>query len=95
MGSVYSYPDVIMKSKRDEYFIFEVKSLNQSSKIKIDPETYNMKVQALKDFYLQVSAVIPDYYFCLPIKVGESWNVDCFKAGKPKHLGLSDFKALL
>ena len=54
-----------------------------------------MKVQALKDFYLQVSAVIPEYYFCLPIKVGESWNVDCFKAGKPKHLGLSDFKALL
>lgn len=94
-GLHYSYPDVIMKSKRDEYFIFEVKSLNQSSKIKIDPETYNMKVQALKDFYLQVSAVIPEYYFCLPIKVGESWNVDCFKAGKPKHLGLSDFKALL
>ncbi|MBQ3682785.1 MAG: DEAD/DEAH box helicase family protein [Succinimonas sp.] len=94
-GLHYSYPDFILKNKRDEYFIFEVKSFNKSSKLNIDETDYINKVEELMKFYEQVSKVLADYYFCFPIKDGDTWNVHYYKSGKHTKVGLSNFVNIL
>ncbi len=88
-----SYPDFIMKTVKDEYFIFEVKSANISNKIVgLDSNAYTEKVNALKIFYCELSAVISDYYFCIPIQQGADWNINYYKNGQAELLTLEDFK---
>lgn len=90
-GMHYSYPDFVLKSKNDEIFIFEVKSLNKSSKLQIDDDQYRDKIQKLTEFYKHVSKILPTYHFCFPIKRGNDWTIHHSKNGDFEILGWSDF----
>lgn len=95
-GLHYSYPDFILENKRNEFFIFEVKSLNHSSKLNIDEQTYQKKIRNLMAFYEHLSKVLPDYYFCFPIQNGKTWNITYYKSGKSyEKVALSQFASLL
>lgn len=95
-GLHYSYPDFILENKRNEFFIFEVKSLNHSSKLSIDEKTYQEKIRNLMEFYKHLSKVLPDYYFCFPIQNGKTWNITYYKSGKShEKVALSQFATLL
>lgn len=90
-GRHFSYPDFVMKSEKDEYFIFEVKSLNQSSSLNINKGNYKNKISSLEELYQAVSSKI-DNYFCLPIKIGDTWNILCFYKGGRYNLDESTLK---
>lgn len=90
-GSHFSYPDFVLKDKNDRIFLFEVKSMNNSSSLQIDTKVYEEKVRILKDLYLKVSSKV-DHYFCLPIVSGDNWTVYCFHNGNSYKLNYDQFK---
>lgn len=90
-GRHFSYPDFVMKSENDEYFLFEVKSLNQSSSLNINKDEYKNKISSLEEVYQAVSSKI-DNYFCLPIKTGDTWNIHCFYKGYKYNLDEASLK---
>lgn len=90
-GRHFSYPDFVMKNTKDEYFLFEVKSVNTSSNQNIDSQDYLQKVEALKDFYCAVSSKV-NHYFCLPILNGNDWNINVFFKGEGYNLDYSTLK---
>lgn len=90
-GSHFSYPDFVLKDKYDRIFLFEVKSMNNSSSLQIDTKVYEEKVRILKDLYLKVSSKV-DHYFCLPIVSGDNWTVYCFHNGNTYKLNYDQFK---
>lgn len=93
-GSHFSYPDFVLKDKYDRIFLFEVKSMNNSSFLQIDTNVYQEKVRILKDLYLKVSSKI-DHYFCLPIASGNSWTVHCYYRGVHYELKKDQFKKVV
>lgn len=90
-GSHFSYPDFVLKDKYDRIFLFEVKSMNNSSSLQIDTKVYQEKVEILKDLYLKVSSKV-EHYFCLPIVNGKSWTVHCYYKGVHYELNEDQFK---
>lgn len=90
-GSHFSYPDFVLKDKYDRIFLFEVKSMNNSSSLQIDSKVYQEKVEILKDLYLKVSSKV-EHYFCLPIVNGKSWTVHCYYKGVHYELKEDQFK---
>lgn len=93
-GRHFSYPDFVMKSQKNEYFIFEVKSLNCSATLNIDSEDYTQKVVSLKALYQAVSSKIDDY-FCIPIMSGDSWTISCFYKGACYELDEEQLKQVV
>ena len=69
-----SYPDFIMKDKKGRLHLFEVKSVNDSNAIRVNPEEYKDKIRALKECYRQCSKLL-DYYFYLPVLKEECWHI--------------------
>jgi len=69
-----SYPDFILMDKHKQIHIFEVKSVNESSSIKLDKSKYEEKIKALEDCYKQ-SAVLTGYCFYLPVQNGSTWDI--------------------
>lgn len=69
-----SYPDFIMKDKKGRLHIFEVKSVNDSNAIRVNPEEYKDKIRALKECYRQCSKLL-DYYFYLPVLKEDCWHI--------------------
>lgn len=80
-GIYSSYPDFIMKDDFDRIHIFEVKSVNPSSNINIDSESYKAKIEELKKCYKQ-SSILTNYYFYLPVLKGDIWYITQFKNGE-------------
>lgn len=80
-GIYASYPDFIMKDDFDRVHIFEVKSVNPSSNVNIDSESYKTKIEELKKCYKQ-SSVLTNYYFYLPVLKGDIWYITQFKNGE-------------
>jgi len=80
-GIYASYPDFIMKDDFDRIHIFEVKSVNPSSNINIDSESYKAKIEELKKCYKQ-SSVLTNYCFYLPVLKGDIWYITQFKNGE-------------
>ena len=93
-GRHFSYPDFVMKSQKNEYFLFEVKSLNCSAALNIDSEDYTQKVVSLKALYQAVSSKIDDY-FCIPIMSGDSWTISCFYKGACYELDEEQLKQVV
>ena len=86
-----SYPDFVMKDKMGQIHIFEVKSVNKSSSVKIDEEEYTQKVNALKECYKTASKKT-GHIFYLPIMDGSDWKITRFKNGeKPKEMSKKEF----
>ena len=93
-GRHFSYPDFILKNENDEYFLFEVKSLNESSSLNISTDEYTQKINALLEFYKAVSEKV-DHFFCFPIKTGDTWNIHCFYRGQEYLLDYSQLKSVV
>ena len=90
-----SYPDFIMKDDRDRFFLFEVKSLNVSSSLNIDSEEYQGKIATLKNLYSEVSKLLKDYYFCLPILKGKDWNIWVYHKGLEQQMSFDELRNLI
>ena len=69
-----SYPDFILMDKHKQIHIFEVKSVNESSSIKLDKSKYEEKIKVLEDCYKQ-AAVLTGYCFYLPVQNGSTWDI--------------------
>ena len=93
-GRHFSYPDFIMKDKKERIHIFEVKSVNKSGLQGVDDEQYKEKIKTLKDFYREVSLKTKHYYH-LPIQKGADWHIWTLYNGTEKNNTFDDFVALL
>ncbi len=69
-----SYPDFILKDKKDRIHIFEIKSVNKTSNIMIDEDEYKEKIRKLKEAYIFASKKT-GYIFYIPIKVNDDWYI--------------------
>ena len=90
-----SYPDFIMKDDQNRFFLFEVKSLNVSSSLNIDSEEYQGKIATLKNLYSEVSKLLKDYYFCLPILKGKDWNIWVYHKGLEQQMSFDELRNLI
>lgn len=89
-GIYSSYPDFIMKDSFDRIHIFEVKSVNPSSNINIDSESYKAKIEELKKCYKQ-SSILTNYYFYLPVLNGDIWYITQFINGEESRITKEQF----
>lgn len=87
-----SYPDFIMKDKKDRIHIFEVKSVNISNNMNFDTEQYNEKITALKECYKHCSKLLP-YNFYLPMYKDSEWQITRYSNGEETTISKNDFKA--
>ena len=85
-----SYPDFVMKDKSGQIHIFEVKSVNKSSSIKIDEEEYEKKIKALKNCYKEASKKT-GHIFYLPILDKSTWKITRYKDGVEDSIDKSQF----
>ncbi len=79
-GTHASFPDFVLKDKKDRIHLFEVKSLNVKKGADINSEEYKAKVSALKECYKHCS-LLTGQIFYLPIKDGEIWKITRFLNG--------------
>lgn len=86
-----SYPDYVLKDKKGRIHIFEVKSVNKSSSLKIDENEYAEKVRAIKKCYQECSKKT-GYIFYLPILKDSSWQITKYTDGKESVISLEEFK---
>ena len=86
-----SYPDFVMKDSYDRIHIFEVKSVNVSSKMSIDNKGYEDKVNELKKAYKQASKLTNNIFY-LPIQKGENWTIFQFIDGEEAILTKNQFE---
>lgn len=93
-GRHFSYPDFILKNEHDQYFLFEVKSLNKSQSVNFSSKSYTHKITTLLNFYEAVSNKV-NHFFCFPIKNGSTWSIYCFFRGKKYTLNYSQFKSVV
>ncbi len=70
-----SYPDFVMKDKRGNIHIFEVKSLLGTTRSNFDIEEYKDKIEKLKECYLHCSRLLPNHYFYIPEKKEGGWTI--------------------
>ena len=75
-----SYPDFIMKDKKGNIHIFEVKSVNISKEHIIDTDEYNKKIEELKKSYKQASK-LTKHIFYLPLLKDNDWKITRYKDG--------------
>ncbi len=87
-----SYPDFILKDKRDRIHIFEVKSVNISNEMNIDTQTYENKINNLKKCYQQTSLLLENHIFYLPIQKREKWNIYKYEKGEENIISEEEFK---
>ncbi len=90
-----SYPDFIMKDHKGRIHLFEVKSLNQSSALSVDGDEYKQKVRALTDCYRACSKKLPYYYFYLPIRKNDCWQITRLHNGQEDYIDKDAFIASL
>ena len=97
-GYHFSYPDFILKDKKERIHIFEIKSLNSMNSSKFTGAElqnltdeylatlgeYERKIVELGRVYKALSARAEiSYFFWLAIKqTNEKWILHCFKDGK-------------
>lgn len=85
-----SYPDFIMKDKKDRIHIFEVKSVNISNNMNFDSEQYNEKITALKECYKHCSKLLP-YNFYLPMYKDNVWQITRYNNGEECIISKNEF----
>jgi len=85
-----SYPDFIMKDKKDRVHIFEVKSVN-IGKIGIDNEEYKQKVLELEECFIEASKKTSQLFY-LPILRDAGWQIFRYNDGIKDTLTKSMFE---
>lgn len=90
-----TFPDFILKDKKDRFHIFEVKSFNESKTISINRDDYKQKVISLKDFFLHLSKKLQNYLFYIPIKYEDVWDIYRYANGKEDCITLDQLKQSL
>lgn len=93
-GTHSSYPDFVLKDKKQRIHLFEVKSLNVKSGSQIDTEEYKAKVFALKECYKHCS-LLTGQIFYLPILKEEKWQISRFMNGEETTLSVKQFRAFI
>ena len=93
-GTHSSYPDFVLKDKKQRIHLFEVKSLNVKSGSQIDTEEYKAKVFALKECYKHCS-LLTGQIFYLPIRKEEKWQISRFMNGEETTLSEKQFRAFI
>lgn len=93
-GTHSSYPDFVLKDKKQRIHLFEVKSLNVKSGSQIDTEEYKAKVFALKECYKHCS-LLTGQIFYLPIRKEEKWQISRFMNGEETTLSVKQFRAFI
>lgn len=90
-----SYPDFIMKDAKERTYIFEVKSVNESStQLGINTQVYSEKVKELMKCYQQASK-LTEQIFCIPQQQGNSWNIYVYQNGNLTQMTESQFEAFV
>ena len=89
-----SYPDFVLKDKKERIHIFEVKSVNASNAAQFDSDEYKSKVQALIDCYKQCS-VLTGYYYYLPVLKNDNWIITRIVGGDNSIITKDEFKRSL
>lgn len=93
LGALHSsYPDFVMKDSFDRVHIFEVKSVNISSKMVggFDNNIYKTKMEELKKAYKQASKLTKQLFY-LPILRGDTWHIFQYIDGSEKTLTKDQF----
>lgn len=93
-GTHSSYPDFVLKDKKDRIHLFEVKSLNVKKGADINTEEYKAKVLALKNCYKHCS-ILTGQIFYLPIRDGETWKITRFLNGVEDTLTERQFESFI
>ena len=93
-GTHSSYPDFVLKDKKDRIHLFEVKSLNIKKGADINTEEYKAKVLALKNCYKHCS-ILTGQIFYLPIRDGETWKITRFLNGVEDTLTERQFESFI
>lgn len=86
-----SYPDFIMKDKFDRIHIFEVKSVNQSSRTQLDKDIYIAKINELIKCYKHASKLTKQYFY-FPILKEDTWTIKKYDNGNEETLTLDQFR---
>lgn len=95
LGAVHSsYPDFVMKDAYNRIHIFEVKSVNVSSKMGIDNNIYKTKVNELKKAYKQASKITANIFY-LPIQNEDEWTIFQYQNGSEAVLSKSQFESFI
>ena len=89
-GIHQSYPDFVLKDKKGQIHLFEVKSVNVSNKAKFDTEEYKEKIRALKLCYKYCSEVT-GHIFYLPVLKDDQWHITRYINGDEKTLSEDEF----
>ncbi len=87
-----SYPDFILKDRKDRIHIFEVKSVNKATNSNIDEEEYLNKINGLKECYKASSAILPNHIFYLPIMKEDDWQIFKYENGKEDMTSVEEIK---
>lgn len=80
-----SYPDFIMKDKKGNIHIFEVKSVNDSNAFNINADDYANKIIELKKSYKQASK-LTKHIFYLPVLKDHNWSITRYKDGQEDEI---------
>lgn len=89
-----SYPDFVMKDKKGQIHIFEVKSVNKSATVNIDEEEYKTKIKALEACYKEASKKT-GHIFYLPILDKSTWKITRFSNGMKNVIDKTEFVSSL
>ncbi len=82
-----SFPDFIMKDSQGRIHLFEVKSLDGQG-ASFDKTKYEDKILAILEGY-KAASKLTDYYFYVPLKNGEKWDVWQYHNGQEKQFKTS------
>lgn len=85
-----SYPDFIMKDKKGNIHIFEVKSVNKSKSLNINDDEYKQKIIELKKSYQQASK-LTKHIFYMPLLKDNTWLITRYKDGEEQMLTQNEF----
>lgn len=89
-GIHQSYPDFVLKDDKGQIHLFEVKSVNVSSKATFDTEEYKDKIRALKLCY-QYCSEVTGHIFYLPVLKDDKWQITRFINGDEKTISEEEF----
>lgn len=90
-----SYPDFVMKDRKERIHVFEVKCLNGSGKAGFKEDEYKDKVEKLMECYKYCSKKLKDHLFHVPVKRGDEWQIWTYENGKENILTKEMFKVSL
>jgi len=88
-----SFPDFILKDSRGRIHMFEVKSVDGHG-VGVDKKQYDDKIVAICEGY-QAASKLTDYYFYVPLKNNDGWDIYMYHDGKETSFTKDKFKKFM